>query len=137
MPSFARWIFASSLVDEFGVALPPVIQATYNTGTQQRLHGITLFANGHVLQLLEGDTQLLHSVLRNLHDQCKLIGLLPLLKEPISAPQVTHTCVGVSRFAQEIAHNLPSEIEVFDLTADEVSKRTPAGKARELLLGFM
>lgn len=137
---YSRWIFASSLVDEYGIALPPVIEAAYfraDAPALHGLHGITLFANGHVMQLIEGDTEALHHAVRNLRNQCKLFGMVPVLREKIPALQAHGVAVGVSRFADEIAGQLPDEVQVFPLSAEEVCKRTSPGKVRDMLLEFI
>ncbi|WP_138515102.1 hypothetical protein [Rhodoferax bucti] len=137
---YSRWIVASSLVDEYGIALPPVIEAAYfqaDNSAHSGLHGITLFANGHVMQLIEGDTEALHHAMRNLRNQSKLFGMVPVLREKTPALQARGVAVGVSRFADEIAGQLPGEVQVFPLNAEEVCKRTAPGKVRDMLLDFI
>jgi hypothetical protein len=133
----ARWVFKGSLVDEYGLALPPVVQAAYGSGFAEGLNGITLFANGHVMQMLEGESSALQSAMRNVRDISKLFGMVPLLQETIDAPAATGVAVGLNRFVETIAEHLPPDVHVFPLTAQEIHKRTVPGAARELLLGFV
>jgi hypothetical protein len=135
--AYARWVFKGSLVDEYGLALPPVVQAAYGSGFAEGLNGITLFANGHVMQMLEGESSALQSAICNVRDISKLFGMVPLLQETIDAPASTGVAVGLNRFVETIAEHLPSNVHVFPLTAQEIHKRTVPGAARELLLGFV
>lgn len=135
--AYARWIFKGSLVDEYGLALPPVMQAAYGSGLAEGINGITLFTNGHVMQMLEGEYSALQSAVRNVRDISKMFGMLPLLQETIQAPESSGVAVGLNRYIETIAEHLPPNVQVFQLSAEEICKRTPPGAARELLLGFI
>lgn len=135
--AYARWIFKGSLVDEYGMALPPVVQAAYGAGYGRELHGITLFAHGHVMQMLEGEFATLQMAMRDLRDMSKLFGMEPLLQETIAAPASHHAAVGLNRFMDEISEHLPPHVQVFNLSAHEICQRTEPGAARDLLLSFI
>lgn len=135
--AYARWIFKGSLVDEYGLALPPVMQAAYGSGFAEGLNGITLFANGHVMQMLEGEFSALQNAVRNVRDISKLFGMVPLLQEAIEAPASTGVAVGLNRYLETILEHLPPNVYVFQLSEEEIRKRTVPGAARELLLGFI
>ncbi|WNO04148.1 hypothetical protein [Rhodoferax mekongensis] len=135
--AYARWIFKASLVDEYGFALPPVVQAAYGSAYGKELHGITLFANGHVMQMLEGEHAALEAASRKLQDICKVFGMVPVLREAIGSPASHKVAVGVNRFMDQIAVHLPPEVEVFNLCSEEIRARTLPGAAQDLLLGFL
>lgn len=135
--AYARWIFKGSLVDEYGMALPPVVQAAYGSVYGEDLYGITLFANGHVMQMLEGDNTALQTAARNLRDMSKLFGMEPLLHEPIEVPATKTVSVGLSRYVDLISEHLPPNVQVFNLCEEEICQRTEPGAARDLLLGFI
>nr|WP_315465883.1 hypothetical protein [uncultured Rhodoferax sp.] len=97
------------------------------------MHGITLFSNGHVMQILEEECSALKHASRKLRDMSKLFGLEPLLWEPIESRASECVALGVNRFAEQIAHHLPPWVEVFHLCAEEVRYRTVPGTARDLL----
>ncbi len=134
---YARWVFKASLVDEYGMALPPVMQAAYGSCFDERINGITLFANGHVMQMLEGEFTELQSAMRNLRDISKIFGMVPLLQEAIEAPTSPGVAVGLNRFADTISEHLPPQVHVFRLCEAEICARTAPGAARDLLLGFI
>lgn len=134
--AYTRWVLKGTLVDAYGKALPPVLQAAYGSVVGRSLYGITLFSNGHVMQLLEGEVAALQSAVRNLQDQSKIFGIERLLQEPTDGPSTESVSVGLHRFKDEIAKHLPGHVQVFSLCADEICQRTPPGKARDLLLGF-
>jgi hypothetical protein len=134
--AYTRWVLKGTLVDAYGKALPPVLQAAYGSVVGRSLYGITLFSNGHVMQLLEGEVAALQVAVRNLQDQSKIFGIERLLQEPTDGPSTESVSVGLHRFKDEIAKHLPGHVQVFSLCADEICQRTSPGKARDLLLGF-
>ncbi len=135
--AYARWIFRGSLVDAYGMALPPVVQAAYGSRVGVELFGITLFNNGHVMQMLEGEVAVLQKAMHDLRDLSKLFGIERLLEETIDEPATRDVAVGLNRFVDEISEHLPPHVKVFTICADEVCGRTVPGAARNMLLGFI
>jgi hypothetical protein len=129
-------LYVSSYLDEYGFDLPNFIETLVMANDELDIRGMTLFANGNIMQLLEGDYPVVTDVFEKLRYDAKQIGIFELFRKPLQTHCLSETCIGYS--SHELTHisKLPHNISVFKLNPAEVKKRLSPSPVKVLMMQF-
>jgi hypothetical protein len=100
------------------------------------VRAMTLFANGNIMQLLEGNYLVVNDVFEKLRYDAKQIGIVQLFNKPLTTHCLSETCIGYSSHELEHISILPPNISVFKLQQTEVKKRLTPSPAKALMMQF-
>jgi hypothetical protein len=98
--------------------------------------GMTLFAHGDVLQLLEGESSAVGSVFHSLPMEALQFSVLKMLEDPVKQLSLTHTCIGLATNSWRLQQPGDRKFEVFQLSPAGVDQRIADGTAKNLLMRF-
>lgn len=131
-----RLVYVSDLVDEYGFALSPLLTALGRAHVAGPVASLTVFANGNLMQLMEGEHSAVRLAFTQVHAAPVHFGITVLVEAPIAKPSIARMQLGLRQFAQEIGRALPPSVERFLLSPDELIKRLPANDALPLFTEF-
>jgi hypothetical protein len=129
-------LYVSSYADEFGFDLPNFIDNLLLANDELDVRGMTLFANGNIMQLLEGDYPAVTDVLEKLRYEAKQIGIFELFKKPVANHCISETSIGYSTHESGLITKTPSNIALFKLRPAEVDKRLLQSPGKVLMMQF-
>ncbi len=129
-------VYVSSYIDEFGIRLPDLIERSALGQNAALVKGMTLFAHGDVLQLLEGESSDVSSVFRSLPMEALQFGVLKMLEDPIKQPCLTNTCIGLANNSMNLLGSGDRKVDIFKLCPTEVDRRVAEGTAKKMLMQF-
>lgn len=135
-----RLVYVSSLIDEYGFALPSLMALLNRDHEEAHGHGhvesLTLFANGNVMQMLEGQATQVRTVFAHLHAEPVHFGITVLVDTPITRASIQGTHIGLLQFAQEIGKSMHPTVHVFKLSPQEIDLRVQNCDALALFMEF-
>ncbi len=131
-----RILYVSSLVDEYGFAMPQLMASLSRINLLDEISSFTLFSNGKVMQMLEGPSGQLRTAFAHLRAEPVHFDLILMNQEPITLRSVQGTQLGLKRFANEIVKKLPTSVELFVPSVSEISKRVCDREASSMFIAF-
>jgi hypothetical protein len=134
--AITQLVYVSSYVDEFGIRLPDLIERSALGDNAALVKGMTLFAHGDVLQLLEGESSAVSSVFTSLPMEALQFGVLKMLEDPVKQACLAHTCIGLASNSLHLQQPGDRKVEVFKLCPAEVDRRIADGTAKKILMRF-
>jgi hypothetical protein len=129
-------LYVSSYSDEYGFDLPNFIETLVIANDEFDVRGMTLFANGNIMQLLEGDYPVVTDVFEKLRYDAKQIGIIELIKKPLENHCLSETSIGYSAHELGLISKSPDNISLFNLYPAEVEKRIFKSPAKVLMMHF-
>jgi hypothetical protein len=134
--ALTQLVYVSSYVDEFGIRLPDLIERSALGGNAALVKGMTLFAHGDILHLLDGESSAVSSVFNSLPMEALQFGVLKMLEDPVKQPCLTHICIGLASHSMHLQAQAERRVAIFHLTPAEVDRRIADGTAKKLLMRF-
>lgn len=135
-----RLVYVSSLIDEYGFALPSLMGLLSRDHEEAHGHGhvasLTLFANGNVMQMLEGKLAQVRTAFAHLHAEPVHFGITVLVDTPIAQPSLQGTHIGLLQFAQEIGKGMHPSVQMFKPSHHEIAQRVQDGDTLTLFTEF-
>ena len=129
-------VYVSSYVNDHGLDLPNFIETFISANDQSTARGMTLFASGNIIKLLEGDLSVVNDIFNKLSNTAKQFGSIELLRNPIAQQCLSETSIGYSSPEFKPNSNLSSKIALFKLSPDEVDKRIAESLGKVLMMQF-
>jgi hypothetical protein len=129
-------VYVSSYMDESGLELPEFIGISDLANHQLGVRGMTLFSNGSIIQMLEGQRTAVNEVFRRLPAQTRQFQVIEMLQEPINAPCLEETSIGLSLGSLRLVKVAPPHISLFKLDLQEVDSRVGNSPGKVLMQQF-
>ena len=129
-------VFVSSYVDDYGLDLPKFIERLVFENDALPVRGMTLFANGNIIQLLEGDDSIVNGIFQKLPNDSKQFGVFELLNSPLVNYCLSETSIGYSAHEFKLTSGQSSKISMFQLSQVEVDKRIIESPGKVLMMQF-
>ncbi|QDL53308.1 BLUF domain-containing protein [Rhodoferax aquaticus] len=133
---FLRLVYVSSLVDEYGFALAPLLTTLSRDYVAGQVSSLTVFANGSLMQMLEGERAPVRTAFAHVRAEPVHFGITLLVEDPIAEPSIGGTHLGLLQFVHEIGRTMSPSVELFQLSPTELSKRLPANDVLPLFTSF-
>jgi hypothetical protein len=129
-------LYVSSYADDYGFDLPNFMETLVVVNDELDVRGMTLFANGNIMQLLEGEYPVVTDVFERLRYDAKQIGIIELLKKPLANYCLCETSIGYSSHELGLISKSPHNIALFKLHPAEVEKRIFKSPGQVLMMQF-
>lgn len=129
-------VYVSSYVNEYGFDLPDFIETLVLTHDELDVRGMTLFANGNIMQLLEGDHSVVTDVFGKLRHDARQVGMLELLKKPLENYCLSETSMAFRSHELALISKSTHYISMFELHPVEVGKRISTSAGKVLMMQF-
>jgi hypothetical protein len=129
-------VYVSSYADEYGFDLPNLIDTPLLANKELDVKGMTLFANGNIMQLLEGDYPAVNYVFEKLRYDAKQFGIVELFNKPVANQCLYETSIGYSSHELKLISKSSGNIALFKLHPAEVEKRIAKSPGQVLMMQF-
>jgi len=131
-------VYVSSYIDEFGIQLPDFIEDSAIADSASGVKGMTLFSNGNIIQLIEGEFTVVGNTFRKLAHSldCGQSQATLLLDCAIKAASLSETSIGFALNSLRLITRPASKISLFRLNPQEVASRLSDSQGKALMLGF-
>ncbi len=129
-------LYVSSYADEHGFDLPNFMKTLVLANDELDVRGMTLFANGNIMQLLEGYYPVVTEVFEKLRHDARHIGTLELLKKSLANFCLSETSMGYSSHELRLLSKSPHNISIFKLHPAEVERRICRSPGQVLMTQF-
>ncbi len=134
--SLVQLVFLSSYVDEHGSDLVGLVGRSSLGKVDSDVKGMTLFSEGSVLQLLQGESFAVAKAFHTFPVQTNLFQVIKMTEEIIAATSLNQTCVGFDKQAFKVHLNAPNGIPVFQFSTAEIDRRICKSAGLALSLDF-
>lgn len=129
-------IYMSSLVaDEFD-ALPTILDTAVRNNKQRDITGMLLYADGNILQVLEGEKDVLLKTFRSIQLDVRHHGVFVLIEEEIAARQFASWSMGFKHLTPADLEKFSDAANVFKTRQDEIALRVQPSDALTILKSF-
>ena len=129
-------VFMSSFIDEHGRDLVDLVGRSSLGKEGGDVKGMTLFSNGNILQLLQGEAFAVAKLFHALPLQTNQFQVIKLTEEVIEAISLKQTCIGFDKQAFRLHAELPNSIPIFKFSSAEIDQRIPSSAGRALSIDF-
>jgi hypothetical protein len=129
----------SSFDNEYGHELVSLIERSALGKNSGDVKGMTLFSNGNILQLLQGEEFSVAKIFHIFPLQTNQFQVLKMTEEVIETISLNHTCIGFDKtgFNRNVHADVPNSIPVFMFNSDEIGQRIPNSAGRTLSMNFV
>jgi Sensors of blue-light using FAD len=124
-------------VDPQGSCLPETLKVASRNNDVHGITAMTLFADGSVIQVLEGEDNSVHSTFTRIINNPAHTGVLVVADESIESRDLCGMSMGLLNLDSEIFLNLPSEATFFKCSVREIKSRVRPGSVQDVLVQFV
>lgn len=117
-------------------AFPEILEVSVRNNLRRNVTGMLLFAEGSVLQVLEGETGSVLETFSAIQKDPRHKGIIVLLEEDISERQFPHWSMGFKHLTATELQECPTGAQVFQGQRDDITVRVLQGYARTILQSF-
>jgi hypothetical protein len=129
-------VYVSSYVDEYGVGLPDFIGKSALANQDLGVRGMTLFAHGNIIQMLEGVHKAVNAVFKELPSGTMQFQVIQMLHEPLEKACLEETSIGFNHRALVLVKSVPPNVALFKLSPKAVGKRIRESPGKLLMQQF-
>jgi hypothetical protein len=129
-------IYTSSLIDIEGECLPWILGAASSNNTRNGITSMTLFADGSIIQVLEGNASKVQQTFDRIVRNPKQRGATLVTQEAIASRALAGVSLGLLHVSSDMQKNMPANTLFFKCTVREIKLRVRPGNARDLLVQF-
>ena len=130
-------VFVSSFVDAYGYDLNSLLHLSSLGNEHSDVKGMTLFANGNILQLLQGEPSAVQRVYGILPSQSKQFQVIKMTEEFVVGAALQESCMGLDAQGFKTLAKEPMPIPIFRLSAAAISQRIGHSMGCDLALQFV
>jgi len=128
--------YLSSLVRDEPEILPAILDAAVRNNKRSGITGMLLYADGNVVQVLEGEKDVVLQTFQSIELDKRHKGIIVLLKQEIASRQFASWSMGFKRLTKADLEKFPDVAHVFEARQDEISVRSRSGAALIILTTF-
>lgn len=129
-------IYMSSLTSDDETALSEILAASVRNNQRKNLTGMILYADGNVLQVLEGEQEPLLETFQVIQADWRHRGVFVLLEEEIPVRRFSSWSMGFRQLTADDLARLPAAAHVFKARRDEIALRVRPSDALTILQSF-
>lgn len=129
-------IYMSSLVTDEAVVLSAILEASVRNNKKNNLTGMMLYADGNVMQVLEGARDAVLATFHAIERDARHRGIFVLIEQEIAARQFAAWSMGFRQLSLADLEQLPAAAHVFRARPDEITLRGRVGDALTVLQSF-
>lgn len=129
-------VILSSFVDEYGRNLVKLVGDSSLGKKGSDVKGMTLFSNGNILQLLQGEAFSVAKLFHLLPSQTKQFQVIKMTEESIETMSLNQTCIGFGKQAFKAHVDVPHGIPVFKICPAEIGRRISNSEGLVLSVDF-
>lgn len=129
-------IYMSSLVDDDPELMPKILEASVRNNKQRNITGMLLYADGNILQVLEGEKDTLLETYRAIQLDWRHRGVIVLMEKEIPARQFASWSMGYKQLGRADLEKFPRAAHVFKARDDEIAVRARLSDALLILQSF-
>jgi len=129
-------IYMSTLEPVAVPELPQIVERSARRNADHGVTGMLLFSGGSVMQVLEGEGDVLAATFARIEKDIRHCDVFLLRQEPISTRQFSSWSMGYLHLTGVDLARSPMAAEIFHCTPKEVARRGQPGDALAVLLSF-
>jgi hypothetical protein len=129
-------IYMSSMETDDANTLPDILEEAVRNNKQRNITGMMLYTGGNILQVLEGEEDLVRETFRSIQLDKRHHGIFVLIENEIERKQFVSWSMGFKQLTKEDLEKFPSAAHVFKAHPDEVSVRGRPSDAVSILKSF-
>jgi hypothetical protein len=126
---------SSMVTDEPGL-LPGILEAAVRNNKQKAITGMMLYADGNILQVLEGEKATVLETFRVVESDPRHNGIFVLIEQDIATRQFTSWSMGFKQLSKEDLEKLPAAAQFFRAQKEALEGRVQSGDALTILQSF-
>ena len=134
MPIF-QLVYVSTLVNEYGAALPSILEAAIRKNRLSGLKCILLCSHGNVMQAIEGDQASVQQLFLRIANDVRHFDVQLVNESVVQVPALTGVNAGLDRITLQTVGKV-SDAECFRLDSGMVRDLVKPGVVRALLTEF-
>jgi len=135
MPIF-QLIYVSSLVTTELSLVSSILEVAIRNNRQRHITGMMLYADGNVMQVLEGKEEVVRNTFRAIESDMRHSGIFVLLEQKVSERQFGPFSMGFRQLTNADLAVLPQAANAFRAFPGEISMRGSSGDALLILETF-
>ena len=129
-------IYMSSLAGADAGLLPSILEAAVRNNKRRSLTGMMLYSDGNILQVLEGEDDLVHQTFHSILADARHHGVFVLKDSEIAARHFTAWSMGFKQLTSVDLEAVPAAASVFRARGDEIALRVRQSDALDILKLF-
>jgi hypothetical protein len=129
-------IYMSSLAEDEPSLLPSIVDVSVRRNKLRSITGMLLYADGSILQVLEGEKEVVQEAFQIIELDQRHSGIFVLIEQEIAARQFASWSMGFKHLTKFDLEKFPAEVHVFKARRGEISQRSQAGAALTILQSF-
>jgi hypothetical protein len=126
----------SSLATGESDLLPAILEAAVRNNKQMNVTGMLLYADGNVMQVLEGEKAVVLELFQTIKLDKRHSGIFVLVEQEIAARQFASWSMGFKHIKEADLAKFPAAAQIFKARQDEILLRSRAGNALTILKTF-
>jgi hypothetical protein len=126
----------SSLAKDEPAMLPSIVDVSVRSNKRRSITGMLLYADGSILQVLEGEKEVVQEAFRIIELDERHSGIFVLIEQEIATRQFASWSMGFKHLTKLDLEKFPTAVHVFKTRRDEISQRSRAGDAFAILQSF-
>jgi hypothetical protein len=136
MAALFQLVYMSSLVTDGPELLPAILDAAVKNNKRKFITGMLLYADGCVMQVLEGERNTVLETFHSIELDKRHSGIFVLIQQEIDARQFASWSMGFRQLTAADLEKFPAAAHVFKARQDEILLRSRSGAARSILQSF-
>jgi len=129
-------IYMSSLVAGDANALPAILEVAVRNNKQRNITGMLLYSDGNLMQVLEGEKDVVLKTFRAIEQDSRHRGCVNLHQDEIASRDFASWSMGFRHITKADFARLPVAEHVFKAGQDTIALRSRAGDALTVLKAF-
>jgi predicted GNAT family acetyltransferase len=129
-------VYMSSLRTDDAQSLPAILAASVRNNKKRSLTGMILYADGSILQVLEGEKDVVLQTFGAIQSDVRHRGLLVLIEADIATRQFSSWSMGFRHLTADDLKKIPGAAPIFMAQPDEIATRVRPSDALTLLTTF-
>lgn len=134
--SLRQLIYVSTLVDDARGELPAILETAVRNNKFNGLTGMLLYADGNVMQVLEGEENALYEIYQRIERDSRHHGIFILVDTEIDSRQFENWSMGYRALSAAEIKDFPIAEQFFKFKETEIERRVHPGEALTLLKTF-
>ncbi len=129
-------LYMSSLVSADPDLLPSILDISVRNNKRQSITGMMVYADGNVLQVLEGEKDAVLQTFRAIEMDNRHSGIFVLIEAEIASRQFASWSMGFRQLNKADLEKFPAAAHVFKASKGEFDVRARSGDALTILKSF-
>jgi hypothetical protein len=129
-------IYLSTMVSDDSDMLTAILDGSVRNNQQRDITGMMLYADGSVMQVLEGEKEVVLKTYKSIEADWRHRDIFVLIEEEIATRQFAAWSMGFVRLSKGELEKFPAALSLFEAREDEIALRGQAGSALAILKSF-